>query len=213
MPTTLTAPPEDGAGAAASMKAALEDAAIGRSRSSTSMPTLPLGTARRPWRDHCHQAAFGACRDQAHGQLHPSRSPGICSAQPCAVEAIFQHPRRCATGPCRRPSICKPDEGIGLDLVPNTSRQAPLDIVMSIPSALAAPTVHADLQACLGAATDRGCRAAASDPAGKSMKSSCPQRTQKAQRLRWGLLRFVHVPRTWVAATESLDPETIQVHS
>lgn len=126
----MTAPPEDGAGAAASMKAALEDAAI----SPEQIQYVNAHATSTPLGDRGEiiaiKTAFGA--DATKLMVSSTKSvTGHLLGAAGAVEAIFSIlALRDQTVPATI-NLHKPDEGIDLDLVPNTSRQAPLDIVMS----------------------------------------------------------------------------------
>ena len=126
----MTAPPEDGSGAAASMANALADAGINASdvqyvnAHATSTPLGDRGEIVAIKR------AFG---DVAHNLMVSSTKSvtGHLLGAAGAVEAIFCIlALRDQVVPATI-NLDNPDEGIDLDLVPNTSRQTRLDTVMS----------------------------------------------------------------------------------
>ncbi len=126
----MTAPPEDGAGAAASMVAALADAGINASdvqyvnAHATSTPLGDRGEAL------AIKSIFGSAASGVMVSSTKSVTGHLLGAAG-AVEAIFcVLALRDQVVPATI-NLANPDEGIDLDLVPNTSRQAPLDIVMS----------------------------------------------------------------------------------
>lgn len=126
----MTAPPEDGAGAAASMVAALADAGINAgdvqyvNAHATSTPLGDRGEAL------AIKSTFGSAAPGVMVSSTKSVTGHLLGAAG-AVEAIFcVLALRDQVVPATI-NLANPDEGIDLDLVPNTSRQAPLDIVMS----------------------------------------------------------------------------------
>jgi 3-oxoacyl-[acyl-carrier-protein] synthase II len=126
----MTAPPEDGAGAAASMVAALADAGINASdvqyvnAHATSTPLGDRGEAL------AIKSTFGSAASRVMVSSTKSVTGHLLGAAG-AVEAIFcVLALRDQVVPATI-NLANPDEGIDLDLVPNTSRQVPLDIVMS----------------------------------------------------------------------------------
>ncbi|MBK9655683.1 MAG: beta-ketoacyl-ACP synthase II [Rhodanobacteraceae bacterium] len=126
----MTAPPEDGSGAAASMTAALADAGINAgdvqyvNAHATSTPLGDRGEIL------AIKSSFGAA---AQGLMISSTKSvtGHLLGAAGAVEAIFCIlALRDQVVPATI-NLANPDEGIDLDLVPNTSRQVKLDTVMS----------------------------------------------------------------------------------
>ena len=126
----MTAPPEDGSGAAASMTAALADAGINAgdvqyvNAHATSTPLGDRGEIL------AIKSTFGAA---AQGLMISSTKSvtGHLLGAAGAVEAIFCIlALRDQVVPATI-NLANPDEGIDLDLVPNTSRQVKLDTVMS----------------------------------------------------------------------------------
>ena len=126
----MTAPPEDGSGAAASMTAALADAGINAgdvqyvNAHATSTPLGDRGEIL------AIKSAFGG---DAQGLMVSSTKSvtGHLLGAAGAVEAIFCIlALRDQVVPATI-NLANPDEGIDLDLVPNTSRQVKLDTVMS----------------------------------------------------------------------------------
>lgn len=126
----MTAPPEDGAGAAASMKAALADAAINPDQ----IQYVNAHATSTPLGDRGEVIAIKTAFGSAASKLMVSSTKSVTGhllGAAGAVEAIFSIlALRDQTVPATI-NLHKPDDGIDLDLVPNTSRQAPLDIVMS----------------------------------------------------------------------------------
>lgn len=126
----MTAPPEDGAGAAAAMRTALADAAINPDQVqyvNAHATSTPLGDRGEVI---AIKTAFGAAASRLMVSSTKSVTGHLLGAAG-AVEAIFSIlALRDQTVPATI-NLHKPDEGIDLDLVPNVSRQAPLDIVMS----------------------------------------------------------------------------------
>jgi 3-oxoacyl-[acyl-carrier-protein] synthase II len=126
----MTAPPEDGAGAAASMAAALADAELnadGVQYVNAHATSTPLG-------DRGEALAIKSTFGSATARLMVSSTKSVTGhllGAAGAVEAIFcVLALRDQVVPATI-NLANPDEGIDLDLVPNTSRQAPLDTVMS----------------------------------------------------------------------------------
>ena len=126
----MTAPPEDGAGAALSMANALADAGI----AAADVQYVNAHATSTPLGDRGEiiavKSAFG---DTAKSLMVSSTKSvtGHLLGAAGAVEAIFcVLALRDQVVPATI-NLDNPDEGIDLDLVPNTSRQARLDTVMS----------------------------------------------------------------------------------
>lgn len=126
----MTAPPEDGSGAALSMRNALADARIAPSQVqyvNAHATSTPLGDRGEIV---AIRNAFGA--DAARLMVSSTKSTtGHLLGAAGAVEAIFcVLALRDQVVPATI-NLDNPEEGIDLDLVPNTARDAKLDIVMS----------------------------------------------------------------------------------
>jgi 3-oxoacyl-[acyl-carrier-protein] synthase II len=126
----MTAPPEDGAGAAASMAAALADASI----SAGDVQYVNAHATSTPLGDRGEALAIKSTFGSAANGLMVSSTKSVTGhllGAAGAVEAIFcVLALRDQVVPATI-NLANPDEGIDLDLVPNTSRQVPLDVVMS----------------------------------------------------------------------------------
>lgn len=126
----MTAPPEDGSGAAASMSAALGDAGISASEVqyvNAHATSTPLGDRGEIL---AIKSAFGGATQGLMVSSTKSVTGHLLGAAG-AVEAIFCIlALRDQVVPATI-NLDHPDEGIDLDLVPNTSRQVKLDTVMS----------------------------------------------------------------------------------
>jgi 3-oxoacyl-[acyl-carrier-protein] synthase II len=126
----MTAPPEDGAGAAASMQAALADAGI----PAEAIHYINAHATSTPLGDRAEivaiQRVFGAATRGLMVSSTKSVTGHLLGAAG-AVEAIFSvlALRDQVVPPTI--NLDHPDEGIELDLVPHTARQAPLEYVMS----------------------------------------------------------------------------------
>ncbi|GMU43606.1 MAG: beta-ketoacyl-ACP synthase II [Xanthomonadales bacterium] len=126
----MTAPPEDGSGAALSMRNALADAGIAPAEVqyvNAHATSTPLGDRGEIV---AIQSAFGA--DAASLMISSTKSTtGHLLGAAGAVEAIFcVLALRDQVVPATI-NLDHPEEGIDLDLVPNTARDAKLDVVMS----------------------------------------------------------------------------------
>ncbi len=126
----MTAPPEDGSGAAASMAAALADASINADQVqyvNAHATSTPLGDRGEIV---AIKRAFGSAAEQLMVSSTKSVTGHLLGAAG-AVEAIFcVLALRDQVVPATI-NLDNPDAGIALDLVPNTSRQVKLDVVMS----------------------------------------------------------------------------------
>ncbi len=126
----MTAPPEDGAGAAASMQAALADAGIG----AEGIQYVNAHATSTPLGDRAEIIAVKRAFGAAAGGLMVSSTKSVTGhllGAAGAVEAIFSvlALRDQVVPPTI--NLDNPDEGIELDLVPHTARQVPLEYVMS----------------------------------------------------------------------------------
>lgn len=126
----MTAPPEDGAGAAASMQAALADAGI----AAEAIQYVNAHATSTPLGDKAEITAVKRAFGAAAGGLMVSSTKSVTGhllGAAGAVEAIFSvlALRDQVVPPTI--NLDNPDEGIELDLVPHTARQAPLEYVMS----------------------------------------------------------------------------------
>lgn len=126
----MTAPPEDGAGAAASMQAALADAGI----PAEAIHYINAHATSTPLGDRAEIVAIQRVFGAATGGLMVSSTKSVTGhllGAAGAVEAIFSvlALRDQVVPPTI--NLDHPDEGIELDLVPHTARQAPLEYVMS----------------------------------------------------------------------------------
>jgi 3-oxoacyl-[acyl-carrier-protein] synthase II len=126
----MTAPPEDGAGAAASMAAALADASIAAEQ----VQYVNAHATSTPLGDRGEIVAIKRAFESAAVKPMISSTKSVTGhllGAAGAVEAIFcLLALRDQVVPATI-NLAKPDAGIDLDLVPNISRQAPLDTVMS----------------------------------------------------------------------------------
>ncbi len=126
----MTAPPEDGSGAAASMSAALADAGINASE----VQYVNAHATSTPLGDRGEILAIKSAFGGATADLMVSSTKSVTGhllGAAGAVEAIFCIlALRDQVVPATI-NLANPDEGIDLDLVPNTSRQVKLDTVMS----------------------------------------------------------------------------------
>jgi len=126
----MTAPPEDGSGAAASMAAALADASINADQVqyvNAHATSTPLGDRGEIV---AIKRAFGSAAEQLMVSSTKSVTGHLLGAAG-AVEAIFcVLALRDQVVPATI-NLDNPDASIALDLVPNTSRQVKLDVVMS----------------------------------------------------------------------------------
>jgi 3-oxoacyl-[acyl-carrier-protein] synthase II len=126
----MTAPPEDGAGAAASMQAALADAGI----AAEAIQYVNAHATSTPLGDRAEIIAVKRAFGAAAGGLMVSSTKSVTGhllGAAGAVEAIFSvlALRDQVVPPTI--NLDHPDEGIELDLVPHTARQVPLKYVMS----------------------------------------------------------------------------------
>ncbi len=126
----MTAPPEDGSGAAASMSAALADAGINASE----VQYVNAHATSTPLGDRGEILAIKSAFGGATADLMVSSTKSVTGhllGAAGAVEAIFCIlALRDQVVPATI-NLANPDEGIDLDLVPNTSRQVKLETVMS----------------------------------------------------------------------------------
>lgn len=126
----MTAPPEDGAGAALSMANALADAGI----AAADVQYVNAHATSTPLGDRGEIIAVKSAFGDAAKSLMVSSTKSVTGhllGAAGAVEAIFcVLALRDQVVPATI-NLDNPDEGIDLDLVPNTSRQARLDTVMS----------------------------------------------------------------------------------
>jgi 3-oxoacyl-[acyl-carrier-protein] synthase II len=126
----MTAPPEDGSGAAASMQAALADAGI----AADAIQYVNAHATSTPLGDRAEIIAVKRAFGTAVGKLMVSSTKSVTGhllGAAGAVEAIFSvlALRDQVVPPTI--NLDNPDEGIELDLVPHTARQVPLEYVMS----------------------------------------------------------------------------------
>ena len=126
----MTAPPEDGSGAALSMANALSDAGI----NAGDVQYVNAHATSTPLGDRGEIVAVRSAFGEAAKSLMVSSTKSVTGhllGAAGAVEAIFcVLALRDQVVPATI-NLHNPDEGIDLDLVPNTSRQAKLDTVMS----------------------------------------------------------------------------------
>lgn len=126
----MTAPPEDGSGAALSMANALADAGI----NAGDVQYVNAHATSTPLGDRGEIVAVRSAFGEAAKSLMVSSTKSVTGhllGAAGAVEAIFcVLALRDQVVPATI-NLDNPDEGIDLDLVPNTSRQARLDTVMS----------------------------------------------------------------------------------
>ena len=126
----MTAPPEDGSGAALSMANALSDAGI----NAGDVQYVNAHATSTPLGDRGEIVAVRSAFGEAAKSLMVSSTKSVTGhllGAAGAVEAIFcVLALRDQVVPATI-NLDNPDEGIDLDLVPNTSRQAKLDTVMS----------------------------------------------------------------------------------
>jgi 3-oxoacyl-[acyl-carrier-protein] synthase II len=126
----MTAPPEDGSGAALSMTNALADAGI----EASAVQYVNAHATSTPLGDRGEIVAVRSAFGEAAKSLMVSSTKSVTGhllGAAGAVEAIFcVLALRDQVVPATI-NLHNPDEGIDLDLVPNTSRQVKLDTVMS----------------------------------------------------------------------------------
>ncbi len=124
----MTAPPEDGSGAAASMSAAMRDANV----SADQVQYVNAHATSTPLGDRAELVAIRRAFGNAKPLVSSTKSvTGHLLGAAGAVEAIFSVLAiKYGVVPATI-NLHKPDDGIEFDLVPNTSRDMPLDIVMS----------------------------------------------------------------------------------
>ena len=137
----MTAPPEDGEGAARCMKIALQDAGINPKRLTTSMPMAPrpcwgivpsLTPSRAIFGDHAYHLAVSSTKSMTGHMLGAAGG----------AEALFSV--LAISDGVLPPTINleNPSEGCDLDYVPNEAREKRSMSCCPTPSGLAAPTAH-----------------------------------------------------------------------
>lgn len=124
----MTAPPEDGSGAAASMTAAMRDAGV----TPEQVQYVNAHATSTPLGDRAELVAIRRAFGSARPLVSSTKSvTGHLLGAAGAVEAIFSVlALKFGVVPATI-NLHKPDEGIEFDLVANTARHLPLDIVMS----------------------------------------------------------------------------------